>query len=184
MKSKLFFIAVLFLSITSMYAQDIFTTSNAKVSFHSKTPVEDIDAISNKVASVLNIKTKQIYFKIQNTSFQFKEKLMQEHFNENYMESDKFPVSDFNGKILEDIDFTKTGTYKVTILGTLNIHGKKKEYKVTGTILNSGSAIIFNSNFKIKLSDHGVEIPTIVFAKIAEQLDIEITANYKPYTKK
>ena len=184
MKSKLFFIAVLFLSITSMYAQDIFTTPTAKVSFHSKTPVEDIDGTSNKVASVLNIKTNQIYFKIQNTTFQFKEKLMQEHFNENYMESDKFPVSDFNGKILDDIDFTKTGTYKVTIVGILNIHGKKKEYKVTGTILNSGSAIIFNSNFKIKLVDHGVEIPTIVFTKIAEQLDIEITANYKPYIKK
>jgi len=184
MKSKLFFIAALFLSITSVYAQDIFTTSTAKVSFHSKTPVEDIDAISNTVASVLNTKTKQVYFKIQNTSFQFKAKLMQEHFNENYMESDKFPVSDFNGKILDDIDFTKTGTYKVTIVGILNIHGKKKEYKVTGTLLNSGSAIIFNSNFKIKLADHGVEIPTIVFTKIAEQLDIEITANYKPYTKK
>ena len=184
MKSKLFFIAVLFLSITSMYAQDIFTTTNAKVSFHSKTPVEDIDAISNTVASVLNINTKQIYFKIQNTSFQFKAKLMQEHFNENYMESEKYPVSDFNGKILDDIDFTKTGTYKVTIVGILNIHGKKKEYKVAGTLLNSGSAIIFNSNFKIKLADHGVEIPTIVFTKIAEQLDIEMTANYKPYTKK
>jgi len=184
MKSKLFFIAILFLSITSMYAQDIFTTSSAKVSFHSKTPVEDIDGTSNKVASVLNINTKQIYFKIQNTSFQFKEKLMQEHFNENYMESEKYPVSDFNGKILDDIDFTKTGTYKVTIVGILNIHGKKKEYKVTGTLLNSGSAIIFNCNFKIKLADHGVEIPTIVFTKIAEQLDVEITANYKPYTKK
>ena len=126
MKSKLFFITLLFLSITSVYAQDVFTTSNAKASFHSKTPVEDIDGTSNKVASVLNIKTKQIYFKIQNTSFQFKEKLMQEHFNENYMESEKFPVSDFNGKFLEDIDLTKIGNYKVTIIGTLNIHGKKK----------------------------------------------------------
>jgi len=184
MKSKIFFIALLFLSITSVFAQGIFTTSTAKVSFHSKTPIEDIDGISNTVASVLNINTKQIYFKIQNTSFQFKAKLMQEHFNENYMESEKYPVSDFNGKILDDIDITKTGTYKVTVAGTLNIHGKKKEYKITGTILNSGSAIIFNSNFKIKPADHGVEIPTIVFAKIAEQLDVEIIANYKPYVKK
>lgn len=184
MKSKLFFIAVLFLSITSMYAQDIFTTSTAKVSFHSKTPIEDIDGTSNKVAALLNIKTKQIYFKIQNTTFQFKEKLMQEHFNENYMESEKYPVSDFNGKILEDIDFTKMGTYKVTILGTLNIHGKKKEYKVAGTISRNENGIVFTSNFRIKPADHGVEIPKIVFTKIAEQLDIEITANYKPYAKK
>ena len=184
MKSKLFFITLLFLSITSVYAQDVFTTSNAKASFHSKTPVEDIDGTSNKVASVLNIKTKQIYFKIQNTSFQFKEKLMQEHFNENYMESEKFPVSDFNGKFLEDINLTKIGNYKVTIIGTLNIHGKKKEYKVAGTLSSSASGITFTSTFKIKLADHGVEIPTIVFTKIAEQLDIEITANYKPYTKK
>lgn len=184
MKSKLFFITILFLSITSVYAQDIFTTSTAKVSFHSKTPVEDIDGTSNKVSSVLNTKTKQVYFKIQNTTFQFDEKLMQEHFNENYMESDKFPVSDFNGKILDDIDFTKMGTYKVTILGILNIHGKKKEYKVSATLSNKESGITFTSNFKIKPADHGVDIPTIVFTKIAEQLDVEITANYKPYIKK
>jgi hypothetical protein len=184
MKPKLFFIALSALSFTSMYAQDIFTTSNAKVSFYSKTPIEDIEATSNKVATVLNNKTKQLYFKIQNTTFQFREKLMQEHFNENYMESDKFPISDFNGKILDDIDFTKKGNYKVTIVGILNIHGKKKEYKVEGTLSSNENGISVTSNFKIKLADHGVEIPTIVFTKIAEQLDIEISANYKPYTKK
>jgi polyisoprenoid-binding protein YceI len=184
MKLKLFFILALLLFITSIYAQDVFITPNAKVSFHSKTPIEDIDGTSNKVASVLNIKTKQVFFKIQNTTFQFKEKLMQEHFNENYMESDKFPTSDFNGKILDEIDLTKTGSYKVTIVGILNIHGKKKEYKVPGTILSNANGMTLTSVFKIKLADHGVEIPTIVFTKIAEQLDLEITANYKPFTKK
>jgi polyisoprenoid-binding protein YceI len=183
MKPKLFFAAVAALSFTSMFSQSIFTTSIAKVSFYSKTPIQDIEGTSNKVATVLNSTTKQVYFKIQNTTFQFREKLMQEHFNENYMESDKFPVSDFNGKILEDIDFTKTGNHKITIFGVLNIHGKKKEYKITGTLSSNENGLVLTSNFKIKLADHGVQVPTVVFAKIAEQLEIKITANYKPYKK-
>ncbi len=183
MNPKLFFAALVALSFTSMFSQGIFTTSNAKVSFYSKTPIQDIDGTSNKVATVLNNTTKQVYFKIQNTTFQFREKLMQEHFNENYMESDKFPVSDFNGKILEDIDFTKIGNHKVTIVGVLNIHGKKKEYKIAATLSSNENGLVLTSDFKIKLADHGVEIPTVVFTKIAEQLEIKITANYKPYKK-
>ena len=183
MKLKSFFVAVAALSITSVFSQDIFTSSNAKVSFYSKTPVQDIDGTTNKANALLNKATKQVYFKIQNTTFQFREKLMQEHFNENYMESDKYPVSDFNGKIIEDIDFTKSGNQKVTIVGILNIHGKKKEYKIFGTLSINENGLVLTSDFKIKLADHGVEIPTVVFTKIAEQLDVKVSANYKPYKK-
>lgn len=177
-------IVLLFLIIcTSSKAQEIFTTNSGKVSFHSKTSIKDIDAVSGKMATVINNKTKQVYFKIQNTSFHFDEKLMEEHFNENYMESDKFPISEFNGKIVEDTDLTQNGDYKVMIQGWLNLHGVKKEYKVTGIISVNNGTIALRSNFKIKLADHKIDVPTLVFTKIAENIEIEVLSNCKPYKK-
>jgi polyisoprenoid-binding protein YceI len=183
MKPKFLFFAVVLSCATSMYSQDVFTTSTTKVSFFSKTPIQNIEGITNVAGTVINIKTKQILFKIQNTSFQFKEKLMQEHFNENYIESDKFPISDFNGKIISNDDLSKVGNYDVTIVGVLNVHGVKKEYKVAGKLANNGAAFAFNTDFKVKLADHGVTIPTVVFAKIAEVVDIKVVANCKLYKK-
>lgn len=170
MKSKLFFIAVLFLSITSMYAQDIFTTSNAKVSFHSKTPVEDIEAISNKVSSVLNIKTKQIYFKIQNTTFQFKEKLMQEHFNENYMESDKLPKASFKGKVLNYKG--KAGSYDVE--GDLTIHGVANKVKTKMAVAIDGEKLMISGAFTIKLLDYKIDVPALAKKTLSETAKISI----------
>jgi hypothetical protein len=183
MKATKMFIAMAMVCTSSIFAQEVYTTTTGKVSFFSKTAVEDIDGTSKMTATVVNLKTKQIFFKIQNTSFKFREKLMEEHFNENYMESDKYPISDFNGKIVGNDDFTKIGEYKVTILGILNIHGKKKEYKVLGKLINNGKTMLLNSNFKVKLADHGVEIPTIVFAKIAEVIDVKVIADCKPFVK-
>jgi hypothetical protein len=183
MKTTKMFIAMALVCTSSIFAQDVYTTTSGKVSFFSKTAVEDIDGTSKTAATVVNLKTKEVFFKIQNTSFKFREKLMEEHFNENYMESDKFPVSDFKGKIVGQDDYTKVGEYNVTILGILNIHGKKKEYKVMGKLVNNGKTMLLNSNFKLKLEDHGVEIPTIVFAKIAEVIDVKVIADCKPYVK-
>ena len=185
MKSKIFFIAVLFLSITSMYAQDIFTTSNAKVSFHSKTPVEDIDAISNKVASVLNIKTKQIYFKIQNTSFQFKAKLMQEHFNENYAESTKFPKSEFKGNIAENanVNYTKDGVYVVKVKGQLTLHGETKEVETSGTVSVKGGSISLAATFNINLEEYKVNVPTVVGDKVSKTAKITVDCALEPLKK-
>lgn len=177
-------IALFFLIIcTPSKAQEIFMTNSGKISFHSKTPAQDIDAFSGKMAAVINSKTKQVYFKIQNTSFHFNEKLMEEHFNENYMESDKFPISEFSGKIIDDIDLNQNGDHKVMIQGWLNLHGVKKEYKIAGIISVNKDAVALHSNFKIKLADHKIDIPTLVFAKIAEHIEIKVLSNCKPYKK-
>ncbi|MES2240563.1 MAG: YceI family protein [Bacteroidota bacterium] len=183
MKKLLTITLLFFIICTSSNAQDIFTTNSGKITFHSKTSMQDIDATSAKMAGVLNTKTKQVYFKIQNTSFHFEEKLMEEHFNENYMESDKFPNSEFSGKIIDDIDLSKNGNYKVTIQGWLNIHGVKKEYKVAGVVSVNDGAVALQSNFKVKLADHKIDIPTLVFAKIAESIEVKLQSNYKSYKK-
>ncbi|MGY0038448.1 hypothetical protein [Pedobacter sp. NJ-S-72] len=103
-------------------AQNILVSKNAAVSFFSSTVMEDIEGKSNTASSVINSQSREIIFKVSNTSFQFKKKLMQEHFNENYMESDRFPFSKFSGKITDDIDLSKDGNYTVNVEGNLDIH--------------------------------------------------------------
>nr|WP_276898743.1 YceI family protein [Pedobacter kyonggii] len=176
---KLLFTLIALLLCTGIKAQ-IWVSKNVTSSFFSSTPVEDIDALSKTGASALNIKTNEIIFKINNTSFQFKKKLMQEHFNENYIESDKYPTSDFKGKIIEQIDFSKPGTYPITVKGNLQIHGVTKEYQVKGSLVITADEVKATSAFNVKVADHGIKIPTIVFKQIAEIVLVKMTATYQP----
>jgi polyisoprenoid-binding protein YceI len=176
---KLFFTLVALFLCTGIKAQ-IWVSKNVTSSFFSSTPVEDIDASSKDGASAINTKTNDIIFKISNTSYQFKKKLMQEHFNENYMESDKYPTSDFKGKIVEQIDFSKPGTYPITVKGNLQIHGVTKEYLAKGSLVITGNEAKATSAFNVKLADHNIKIPTIVFKQIAEIIQIKMTAIYQP----
>ncbi|WP_316825825.1 YceI family protein [Pedobacter miscanthi] len=176
---KLFFTLTALFLCTGIKAQ-IWVSKSVNSSFFSTTPIEDIDAQSKTGASAINTKTNDIIFKINNTSFQFKKKLMQEHFNENYMESDKFPTSDFKGKIVEQIDFSKPGTYPITVKGNLQIHGITKEYTAKGSLVITADEAKATSAFNVKLADHDIKIPTIVFKQIAETVQVKMTAIYQP----
>jgi len=176
-KLLLTFIAMLL--CTGLKAQ-IWVSKNVTSSFFSTTPVEDIDAQSKTGASAINTKTNEIIFKINNTSYQFKKKLMQEHFNENYIESDKYPTSDFKGKIVEQIDFSKPGTYPITVKGNLQIHGVTKEYQAKGSLVITNDEAKATSAFNVKLADHDIKIPTIVFKQIAETIQVKMNATYQP----
>ncbi|MFN4084114.1 MAG: YceI family protein [Bacteroidia bacterium] len=167
------------LMVLANYAQNLFTSKTAQVSFFSKTPVEDIKAECNTANALLNTEG-SIAFVINNTSFEFPNKLMQEHFNEKYMESDKYPMSTFKGKINEKIDYTKDGTYEVTTSGTLNIHGVEQERTIPGTINIKNGVINLASNFKVKVADHKITIPKLVVAKIAEEIDVKVNAELLP----
>src|SRR5436309_1609004 len=136
MKALNLIVVLLAFLMNSIYAQDVLMTRNANVSFFSQTPVEDIRATNKTGASAINLKTGEIYFKVNITSFDFESKLMQEHFNENYMESDKYPCSEFKGKITDMADVSRPGTYNVNVDGKLTLHGVTKNYKVTAVIIN------------------------------------------------
>lgn len=177
---KVFLIAIICLIHFSVNAQNILISKEAAISFFSTTPVEDIEATSTTPNSVIDIKSRNILFKVSNTSFQFKKKLMQEHFNENYMESDKFPVSTFKGKITDNVDLSKDGTYNVTIDGSLDIHGVTKNYQSKATLVVAKGIITAKTTFKVKIADHGIKVPSLVFAKIAEAVDVRISAVYQP----
>jgi hypothetical protein len=167
------------LSAIHARSQDILISKNASVSFFSSTVMEDIEGKSNTANSVINAKTKELIFKVSNTSFQFQKKLMQEHFNENYMESDKFPFSKFSGKITDDIDLSKDGNYTVSVAGNLDIHGVVKPYQGKVTLAIVQGVITAKTTFKVKIEDHHIKVPTLVFKNIAEFVEVRLSAVYQ-----
>lgn len=161
-------------------AQNILISNNAAVSFFSSTILEDIEGKSSLGSSAINANTGDIIFKVSNTSFRFKKKLMQEHFNENYMESDKYPVSEFKGKLEKPIDVSKNGSYSVNVSGKLTVHGVTKDYRSVAEIVVNNGVATAKSVFKVKVADHNIKIPSLVFKNIAEIVEVRIQALYQP----
>jgi polyisoprenoid-binding protein YceI len=170
------------LLLTSMcFAQDIYSCRNTTLSFFSATPMEDIDAVTSKGVSAINLKTGAIYFKVAVNTFKFKKPLMEEHFNENYLESDKYPNAEFKGKIVDsNIDLRKDGTYNVTVEGTLNMHGVDKVYREKATIVVQDGKPTASTKFNVHIADHHIKIPTLVVKNIAEDIEVTVKAAYSP----
>lgn len=154
------------------------------ISFFSKSPLEDISATNKKATIVLKTTTNDIQFGVPMISFKFRKALMEEHFNENYVESDKYPTSVFKGKINEVIDYTKDGEHKVSVKGTLNLHGVTKEMEADGTLTIKGKEIFITSSFKIKIADYNIKVPSLYVQNIAEVVDVTVNAVLEPYVKK
>jgi len=168
------------LSFMAATAQNIYVSKTTAITFFSSTPMEDIEGKSTTASSVIDVKSRNIVFRVANTSFQFKKKLMQEHFNENYIESDKYPFSIFRGKITDDVDLSKDGSYTVNVEGTLDIHGVTKAYQSKATIVVAKGVITARTTIRVKIEDHQIKVPSIVFKNIAEFVDVRISATYQP----
>lgn len=178
-KHILFFSTILGLFFyTNAYCQTSYIAKDVKINLFSSTPLEDIKAQSTQGYSVIVPKTKQIVFQLAIKSLVFERPLMQEHFNENYMESDKFANATFKGIIDDNIDFTKDGSYNVTVNGVLTVHGIAKQRSIMGKIdiINAKPSII--STFDVLCEDHKIKIPKLVFKKIAEKINITVKSNY------
>lgn len=167
--------------VINQAGQDIYVCKNVAVSLFSKAPMEDIDATTNKGSSVFNATTGEVAFSIPIRSFKFDKALMQEHFNENYMESEKFPDASFHGKIAEKIPIDKNGNYAVNATGLLTVHGVKQTRTIAGNIIVNNGAVTLNAEFIVTCKDHQIDIPTLVFQKIAEHIKIHVAAHYSPY---
>jgi polyisoprenoid-binding protein YceI len=179
MNKLLIFLALLFTTTQFAKGQRYFT-KNGNVSFYSKASLEDIKADNNQVMSVLNSQTGDIQFSVLIKSFHFQKALMEEHFNETYMESDKFSKATFKGAVvnLDEINFTKDGIYNIKVNGDINIHGVTKKMTSIGTITISGGKINAQSKFMVKLADFNVSIPKLVKDNIAETIEIAVNCNY------
>jgi hypothetical protein len=167
--------------IISSYGQKLITR-DGYIGFFSHTPVEDIKADNNQVASVLDTSTGDLVFQVLIKSFKFQKALMEEHFNENYLESDKFPKSTFSGKItnLKSVDFSKPGTYDVDVEGELTIHGVSKKINAKGSIEVGSFGITANSKFTLSPEEYNITIPGIVRNNIAKSLDVTVITKYAP----
>jgi polyisoprenoid-binding protein YceI len=179
MKNSIKIIAILFIGMISTYTVQAqkYMTKNGNIKFYSETPLETIEAKNSQVNAALDTQTGDLVFKVLIKSFQFEKALMQEHFNENYLESDKFPNSTFQGKVinLSAVDFSKEGSYEATIEGDLTIHGVTKKISEKGTFtVKSGDKIHGISKFNVKPADYDIKIPGAVVKNIAEVLEVTV----------
>lgn len=185
-KMKLKYILLLaFLIFGNMFLKaQIFIGKTCEVKIFSDGPIEDIDAINKTSKPILNIANNEIAVKITIKGFDFDKELMEEHFNEKYMESDKIPYATFAGKINEKVDLTKDGTYKVTVTGKLKIHDVERERTLDGTITVKGGEIHIETKFIVLLKDHNVEIPSLVSQNISEAIEVTLKSVLVEYVKK
>lgn len=155
-------------------------TKTGTISFHSHTILENIDAENNSVMAILDVNKKSMAFSCMMKQFVFPRKLMQEHFNENYVESDKFPKATFSGSFTEEVQLEKDGTYPVTVKGKLTIHGVTKEVQVPGTLVIQGGVITGTTSFKLNPTDYNISIPFIVRDKIEKENTVKVKIEWKP----
>jgi polyisoprenoid-binding protein YceI len=184
MKKVLFSLLMLCFMMGSVQAQKYFTRSG-KITFFSDAALEKIEAHNSTATSVIDLETGRVEFAALIKAFQFEKALMQEHFNENYMESDKFPKATFKGALADasKVNFKKDGTYNVTLKGSMTIHGVSKEIEVPGTFVIQNGKIKGTSTFNVRVADYNIEIPSVVVQNIADEVKVSVDMDYEIFTK-
>jgi hypothetical protein len=158
-------------------ASKIYQTVNGTIHFKSEAPMELIKASSKELAGAIDSDKRQFSFRIRIRSFQgFNGNTQKENFNENYLESDKYPEASFKGKIIEDIDLQKEGTYELRAKGKLLIHGVEQERIIKCNVLVKNNKLQLKSLFTVLLSDHNIPIPKVVYQKLANEIQVELDA--------
>lgn len=178
-KITLLMLLVLMFSLES-FGQRYISELN-HVSFYSETPMENIEAHTYNAKSAIDLETGEIAFTIPINTFEFKKSLMQEHFNENYMESHKYPKAKFKGK-LENFK-KQAGKQKVIAKGILEIHGVSREVSVPGEVEFLKEQTKIKSSFPVRVADYNIKIPNLVASNIAEIVEVSIDFSYVPYEK-
>lgn len=175
-------LTVFFVIMTfALYAQEKYSIEKGKVNFTSNAQLELIKASSDSPQGLLDPATNQFAFTVEIKTFQgFNSALQREHFNEKYMESERYPKARFSGKIIETVNFNENGTFDVRAKGDLEIHGIKQTRIIKSKITISQGQIAIESRFMVPLSDHNITIPNIVSQKIATEIEVDFRATMKP----
>jgi hypothetical protein len=162
----------------------IFTCKNGQVSFLSDAPLELIKASTKSLSGALNISDRSFSFLIPTKTFEgFNSSLQKTHFNEDYLESDIYPNSTFKGKIIEEVDLSKPGTYQIRAKGKINIHGVENDRIIRCDLVVSENKIDVKANFTVFLDDHHITVPSIVNQKIAEEIKLDVSLALTPSGK-
>lgn len=169
-------ILVMLLSAT-VHAQK-FTADRGYVKFYSHAAIEDITATNEKVTSLFDSGTGSIAFVVPINQFVFAKSLMQEHFNEKYMESERYPKSTFQGRIV-GYNSEGTGEQPVTAQGKLTIHGVTREVTIPGQITRTDKGVNMTAKFMVELKDYKVEIPRLMWQNIAERVEVTLDLSFR-----
>ena len=181
MKLKVIFSILAITLITLPASAQKYMTRSGHVWFYSHTPVEDIKAHNYQTSSILVPSSGDLAFSMLIKGFQFEKALMQEHFNEKYMESEKYPKATFKGKIvdIDQLNLSEEGTtHSVKVKGSLSIHGVTKEIESMATLKIEKDKINATADFKLLLSDYAIKIPGVVRDNIAESIDVHVIMDY------
>lgn len=155
-------------------------TRNGFVKFFSEAPIENIEARNNQVSSVIDMESGNFAFLVPIKGFVFEKALMQEHFNERYLESSKYPNGTFKGRIInfEDLDLSRNGEYKVVFAGSMDIHGVQHDIEEEATIIVKNGQVSLKSVFDLRPEDYGVEIPASKRDNISESVEVTVEMDY------
>lgn len=178
-KMKILLLFTCLSGLDALVAQEIYKTTTAKVGFFSSAPIEDIQATSREGISVLNPETGELSFRLYIRTLKFPKSKMQDHFNEEFMESHKHPTATFVGKIIQPSTLPRQGEVKVLLYGDLEIHGVKKVREIPAHLNIGKEKIILKSNFDVACEDHKIKIPKILWKNIAEVVRVDVDATYK-----
>ncbi len=169
---RLLLVWVVWLVITPALQAQKYHVTGGFIKFYSEEVLENIEAVNEQVKGLLDSASGKLAFVVPIEGFVFERALMQEHFNEKYMESDKYPQATFSGRIA---DYQPGESGKVWADGDMTIHGVKRHIKVPGTIRFDGDKVLINSVFMVKLADYGIEVPELMFQKIAEEVEVTVS---------
>lgn len=162
----------------------VYTCKNGQAGFLSDAPLEIIKASSSNLTGAINISDRSFAFLIPTKTFEgFNSSLQKTHFNEDYMETAIYPNSTFKGKIIEEVDLSVPGTYKIRAKGKMSIHGVENDRIVRCDLIVSDNKIDVKANFTVFLADHNISIPSILNQKIAEEIKVDISFTLIPAAK-
>lgn len=169
---------VVLMSAALFSTAQLILTKSAIISFHSHTILEDIDAENKNVLAAIDVGKKSVAFSCLMKQFVFPRKLMQQHFNENYVESDKFPKATFSGSYTEAVTIDKDGSYRININGKLTIHGVTRNIEAPATLVVQSGKIIGTTSFRLNPTDYNISIPFIVRDKIEKENTVKVKAEW------
>lgn len=167
----------------TLQAQKVFIANGGRVHFFSETPMENIEAVTNSMSSVLNTSNNTIAFTVPMRTFSFDKSLMEEHFNEKYVESELYPKSTFNAKINEAINWDRDTVADVTATGEFFLHGVTRTITEKGKLTISKGTIGLSVVFNVALRDYKIQVPKLVTKNIAESIRVDLSCSYAPYKK-
>ncbi len=182
MKTSIGILLLVLVGISSPATAQRYFTKGGTIYFNASGPAEAIEATNKTVTCVMDVQTGAVQFAVMMKSFLFEKALMEEHFNENYVESSKFPKAEFKGEITNKtaIQFTKDGAYPAHVKGKLTLHGISKDLEADGFITIKDGKPQISAEFKVNLIDYGVEIPSLVADKVSKEARIKVNCSLEP----